>query len=115
MTSAYGEIIGALVRHRGVVAALVALESDGIAIAAQSQVGVECDALAALGASLHRRARMANLAAGFGTTRLVRLDAAHGQLFVAGRDDLVLIVLAEGGANVGLLRVAIQRGAEALS
>lgn len=115
MSVAHDAVLDSLVRHRGVLAALVASESDGIAIAAQTQIGISHDALAALGASLHRRARLANVAAGFGATRLVRLDASAGQLYIAGSGDLVLIVLAEPQTSAGLLRVAMQKGIEALS
>jgi predicted regulator of Ras-like GTPase activity (Roadblock/LC7/MglB family) len=101
--------LGELARVRGVRAAMLASESDGMAAASVASVGVAEDALAAFAMALFRRARMANAAAGYGATRFLALDAAHGRLYVAARGDLGVIVLGEPDANTGLIRVLMQR------
>ncbi len=107
-------MLSELARVRGVRAALLATESDGLAAAGVAQTGVPEDALAAFGMALLRRARLANEAAGYGTTSFVALDAEHGRLLVAARGDLAIVVLAERDAGTGLVRVAMQRAMSGL-
>jgi predicted regulator of Ras-like GTPase activity (Roadblock/LC7/MglB family) len=101
--------LGELARVRGVRAALMASESDGLAAASVAAVGVAEDALAAFAMALLRRARMANAAAGYGDTQFLALDASRGRLYVAARGDLGVVVLGEPDANTGLIRVLMQR------
>ena len=101
--------LGELARVRGVRAALLSSESDGLAAASVASVGVDEHALAAFAMALFRRARMATAAAGYGTTHFLALDAANGRLYVAARGDLGVVVLGEADANTGLIRVLMQR------
>jgi predicted regulator of Ras-like GTPase activity (Roadblock/LC7/MglB family) len=71
--------------------------------------------VAALAASLHRKARLACGAAGCGVVTFLRLDAEKGGVLAAGRDDLVLVTISEARANIGLLRVEMMRAAKALT
>jgi predicted regulator of Ras-like GTPase activity (Roadblock/LC7/MglB family) len=65
----YAELLSMLSRHRGVVGSFVVSERDGLSIDSNVQIGVQADAVAALAASLHRKARLACGAAGCGTSR----------------------------------------------
>lgn len=111
----YAGLLAMLARHRGVVGSFVVSERDGIAVDSTVQIGVKADAVAALAASLHRKARFACGAAGCGTVTFLRLDAERGAICAAGRDDLVLVTISEARANIGLLRVEMMRAARALA
>ena len=58
-----------------------------------------------LAAFLDRREKLAFL----------QLDAVEGRLCMIGGDEVVLVVVAERDANVGLIRVEMLRAAEALA
>lgn len=115
MSSGFQAALGALIRQRGVTGALVVSERDGIVVDQVVQVGVRADVVAALAASLYRRARLAAQAAGFGDTGVLQLDAEQGRVCAVGRGDLVIVVLTEPAANVGLVRVEMLKGLEALA
>ena len=51
-------------------------------------------------------------AAGFGATGFFELGADGGRVCAAGRNDLVLVVVAESRVNVGLIRVEMLRALE---
>ena len=115
MTSPFIEVLANLNRQRGVLGSLVASESDGIVVDANVQFGVKAPIVAALAASLYRKARLSAEAAGYGDVGFVQLEAERGWLCAIGRDDLVLAVLAGPKANVGLIRVAMLRAQETLA
>lgn len=107
--------LSGLVRLAGVRAALVASESDGLAVSSVATVDVDVDAVAAFAMALLHRTRLANNAAGYGDTRFMVLDAGHGRLFVAARGDLAVVVLGDPDASTGLVRMTMQRVLERLS
>jgi len=109
MTATLRETLGILAALPGVRAALAATESDGLPVATVAAIDVDADALAAFATALSQRTRLANVAAGYGETRHLSLDAEHGRLFVATSGDIALVILAEPDAGAGLLRVALQR------
>ena len=110
----YAEVLAVLARQRGVLGSFVVSERDGLAVDSNTQIGVHAEAVAALAASLHRKARLACGAAGCGTITFLRLDAERGGICAAGRDDLVLVTISEARANIGLLRVEMMRAVKAL-
>lgn len=112
--SAFQSTLAALIRQRGVTGALVVSERDGIVVDQAVQVGVRSEVVAALAASLYRRARLAAEAAGFGDTGFLQLDAEQGRVCALGRGDLVIVVVTEPAANIGLVRVEMIKGLEAL-
>jgi predicted regulator of Ras-like GTPase activity (Roadblock/LC7/MglB family) len=112
--SAFGPAIAAVARHRGVTACLVVAEEDGIVVDGTAQIGVDTAAFAALTASLYRKASRAADSAGFGTVSFCDLEAESGRVLAAGRNGLVVIVVAESRVNLGLVRVELLRAAEAL-
>ena len=115
MNSPFVEVLAALNRQRGVVGSLVASERDGIVVDANVQLGVKASVVAALAASLYRKARLSTEAAGYGAVGFVQLEAEQGWLCAIGREDLVLAVLAGPKANIGMIRVAMLQAREALA
>jgi predicted regulator of Ras-like GTPase activity (Roadblock/LC7/MglB family) len=115
MSTAYRALIAPLTRQRAVLGCMVVGESDGLIIDSTLQVGVHGDAVAALAASLYRKARLSADAAGLGQVSFLRLEAGDGHVCVAGRKDLVIVTVAEGRANIGLLRAEMLRAAEVLA
>jgi predicted regulator of Ras-like GTPase activity (Roadblock/LC7/MglB family) len=111
----FSPILETLMRARGVRASLIVSAMDGIAIDSSLQFGQDGSGVAALAASLYRKARKASLAAGFGGTGFFQLEAEQGRLCLLGGDELVLAVVADPDANVGLIRVEMLRAAEALA
>lgn len=112
--SAYAAMLGAVARHRGVMACLLVAEEDGIVVDGTAQVGVDTAAFAALTASLFRKAARAAASAGFGQTSFCELEAERGRVLAAGRNGLVLVAVAESRANLGLLRVELLKAAGGL-
>jgi predicted regulator of Ras-like GTPase activity (Roadblock/LC7/MglB family) len=111
-TSPYADPLAALTRHRGVLGCLIVDAEQGLVVDASLQHGVQGDAIAALAASLFRKARLSARAAGLGEASALRLEAETGQILIVGRGDVLLVVAAEPFANVGLLRAEMRRAAE---
>jgi predicted regulator of Ras-like GTPase activity (Roadblock/LC7/MglB family) len=108
-------VLDPLTRTKGVRAAVLAAEDDGVPVHVVAHEDVDADALAALGCRLYRSARLASERAGFGESSIMHMEAEKGQVCVtrAGDHDspLVLIVLAESDANIGAVRLALTRAA----
>jgi predicted regulator of Ras-like GTPase activity (Roadblock/LC7/MglB family) len=115
VTSPFGALLAALIRHRGVTGCMVVGEQDGMIVESNLQIGVNGAAFAALTASLYRKARRAALAAGFGETGFFELDAERGRVCATGRNELVLVVVAGERVNVGLVRVEMLKALEAFA
>ena len=113
--SPFADLLGGLTRLRGVLASLVVYERDGIIVDSNLQVGQQGDRVAALAASLYRKSRLSARAAGLGGATFMQLDAERGRICAAGRGELLLVVVAEPSANVGLIRVEMLKAAEALT
>ena len=110
--SPFSAALQALIRQRGVVGSMVVSESDGIIVDSNLQIGVRGPVVAALAASLFRKARLSAEAAGFGGATFVQLEAEHGRVCAVGRNDLVLVAVAEARSNVGLIRVELRKALE---
>ena len=108
--SPFADLLGALIRQRGVTGALVVSEADGIVVDSNVSIGLKGEVLAALSASLYRRARLAARAAGYGDATFLQLEATQGRMCAVGRNDLVLVAVTEPGANVGLVRMEMLKG-----
>lgn len=111
MASPFTAMLHTLSRQRGVTAALVVSEQDGIALDSNLQIGQHGDRVAALAASLYRKARLSAQAAGMGAVSFLQLEAPGGRVCVAGAGELVLVVVAATSVNVGLIRVELLRAA----
>jgi predicted regulator of Ras-like GTPase activity (Roadblock/LC7/MglB family) len=117
MSALLDAVLEPLARTAGVRAALLAAEDDGVPVHAVAHDDVDAETLAALGCRLYRSARLAGHRAGFGASRMMHIEAESGQVCVtsAGNNSaLVLIVLAERDANVGAVRIALDRAAAAV-
>jgi predicted regulator of Ras-like GTPase activity (Roadblock/LC7/MglB family) len=108
-------VLDTLTRQRGVRASLVVSATDGITIESNLQIGQDGNRVAALAASLYRKARRSASAAGLGLTGFMHLEAESGRLCIIGGDEIVLVVVADSDANVGLIRVEMLRAAESLA
>lgn len=103
-----------LSRVSGVRGALIVESAAGVPIAAELAEDVSGTAVAALAASLYRHTREATHAAGYGALRTVQLEAAGGHVIAVGASDLLVVVVTEPSASLGMVRVEAQRAAEAL-
>ncbi|MGQ0538089.1 MAG: hypothetical protein ACT4R6_04015 [Gemmatimonadaceae bacterium] len=112
MSATLQTVLQRLAHSAGVRAAVLAVEDDGVSVQVAAHADVDTDALAALGCRVFRAARLANDRAGFGRTGVLRLEAQHGQVFVAGPSGLLVIVLAERDANAGALRLSVAQAAD---
>jgi predicted regulator of Ras-like GTPase activity (Roadblock/LC7/MglB family) len=110
----FAEVLALLTRQRGVLGSMVVSESDGIVVDSNLQIGVKGNVVAALAASLYRKARLSAEAAGLGSAAFLQLEAQRGRVCAVGRGDLLLVTVAESRANVGLIRVELLRAAEVL-
>jgi predicted regulator of Ras-like GTPase activity (Roadblock/LC7/MglB family) len=114
VSTPFTHILDALTRQRGVSACLVVSAEDGIAVDSNLQFGQDGNRVAALSASLYRKARQSAHAAGLGVTGFMQLEADAGRLCILGGQELILVVVAEPDGNVGLIRVEMRKAAEAL-
>jgi predicted regulator of Ras-like GTPase activity (Roadblock/LC7/MglB family) len=111
----YADMLEGFTRQRGVQGGLVVSERDGIVVDSHVQLGVRASVVAALAASIHRKARLSAEAAGLGGVAYVELAAADGRLCMVGRGDLVVVLITDGRSSVGLLRSALLQVAETLA
>jgi predicted regulator of Ras-like GTPase activity (Roadblock/LC7/MglB family) len=115
MSAAFGTVLESITRQRGVRATLIVSESDGVIVDAALRFGQDGDRVAALAASLYRKARLSAGAAWLGAVAFLQLDAERGRICVAGgAGDLIIVVVAEPAANVGLIRVGLLKALESL-
>jgi predicted regulator of Ras-like GTPase activity (Roadblock/LC7/MglB family) len=115
MATPFTAMLQLLSRQRGVTAALVVSEADGIVVDSNLQIGQSGDRVAALAASLYRKARLSARAAGMGAVSFMQLEAPNGRLCAAGSGELVLVVVAHTDVNVGLVRVDLLRATAQLA
>jgi predicted regulator of Ras-like GTPase activity (Roadblock/LC7/MglB family) len=114
MASPFTPILQTLGRQRGVTAALIVSEQDGIIIDSHTHIGLAGERVAALAASLYRKARLSSLAAGLGRVSFMQLEAPQGRVCAVGAGEMVVVIVAATAINVGMARVAMLRAAEAL-
>lgn len=108
MITEFTATLTGICRERGVRAAAAVTADDGTLIDSVLRVGDDGDQVAALAASLYRRARQSARAAGMGEITLLHLEAASGRLFVIGHDLVLLIAVTESAVNIGAVRVAMR-------
>ena len=115
MSGPFASMLGDITRVRGVSGCMVVAEADGLIVGSVVEASMRGPAVAALAASLYRKARLSANAAGFGAAAFMQLEAERGRVCAVGRNGLVLVAVAEPRANVGLIRVEMLRAAEALA
>ena len=111
----YADRLEPLLAAPGVLCALVVARDDGIVVDGNGHIGVDTDAVAALAASLYARAAAAADASDGGAPGFLHLEGEAGRLCIVPRGDLLLVTVAEPHANLGLLRLAMRRQADALA
>lgn len=115
MSDVYRDSVDRLTRVSGVRGALVVEADAGVPVVAELEEDVAETAVAALAASLFRRSNAACRSAGFGGVRTLQLEAAGGHVIVVGSGDVVVVVVTEPQAQLGLVRLEALRAAEALA
>lgn len=116
MSASLRPVLDMLSRQRGVRASLIVSESDGLVIDSSLRFGQDGERVAALAASVYRKARLSAHAARLGAVTFLQLDAERGRICVAGgRNDLVIVTVADPAANVGLIRVELFKALEMLA
>ena len=114
MSDLFGEVLDRLSRVSGVLGALIVETDAGVPIKAELTEGVEGGAVAALAASLYRRASRAAENAELGGLATVQLEGEAGHVIVAEAGELLVVVVADRAAQLGLVRLEAHRAAEAL-
>ena len=115
MKAPHRPVLESLTRQRGVRASLIVSESDGLVIDSSLRFGQDGERVAALAASIYRKARLSAQAARLGAVAFLQMDAERGRICaVGGRSDLVILVVADSVANVGLIRVELFKALELL-
>lgn len=99
----------------GVRGAMVVDAEAGIAVASDLNDDVEEQSLAALAGSLYDRTSGATRAAAFGGVRLLQLNGSDGHVVVADASPLLVVAVTGRDAQLGLVRVEVERAAKELS
>lgn len=115
MTDVYTEAVTDLARVPGVRAAIVVEADAGVPVVEELTEGVSGRAVAALGASIFQRASRSTGAAGLGSLRTAELQAADGHVIVVGGGEVIIVVLANGDAQLGRVRIEAENAAERLA
>lgn len=98
----------------GVRLAVASALVEGLVVHAAGEDVGDSEAVAALFSPLLRKAATVALAARTGQPQLVRLQSGENEVLAAMVGELVLIVVARRGANVGRVRIELHRAVEAL-
>jgi predicted regulator of Ras-like GTPase activity (Roadblock/LC7/MglB family) len=104
-------------RIPGVRGSMVVVADDGLVVEEDLMFGTPGAKVAALVASLAQRVRRSLAEAELGIASFVQVEAEGGFLFAVAPSracELLLIVVADPGVNVGLVRVEATRVAERL-
>ena len=75
MSTPFAPMLENLTRQRGVRASLIVSESDGLIVDSNVRFGQDGDRVAALAASLYRKARLSASAARLGDVAFLQMDA----------------------------------------
>ena len=114
MSDLFAQALDRLSRVSGVRGAMIVETEAGLPIMSELSEGVEGGAVAALASSLYRRTSRAAETAEFGALNTLQLEAEGGHVIVAGAGDLLVVVVAERNAQLGMVRLEAYRAAEAL-
>jgi predicted regulator of Ras-like GTPase activity (Roadblock/LC7/MglB family) len=103
--------LGSLTRVTGVRGAMIVDAEAGVPVVSELVAGVDEKALAAMAGALYKRTADAVRTAAFGDLRIARLDAADGHVLIAAAGPLLVVVLTERDAQLGMVRVQARRAA----
>jgi predicted regulator of Ras-like GTPase activity (Roadblock/LC7/MglB family) len=102
-------------RVAGVRGALLVESETGVPVVSELREDVNETAVAALAASLFRRTAAASETADFGRLNTLQLEGDEGHVVAVDAGDLILVVVAEHDAQLGLVRYEAHRAAESLA
>lgn len=108
--SAFKGTLDSVMKMPGIRGALVVAVHDGLVVDGRVHVDVQGAAVAALAASLYRRACQAT-GDSDDVGRFVELEAEQGRIMIAGAGELALMAVVEKRANAGQARLAVRRAA----
>jgi predicted regulator of Ras-like GTPase activity (Roadblock/LC7/MglB family) len=114
MSNVYTDALERLTRVPGVRGALIVDSDAGVPVVADLAEGVDGASVAALAVSLFKRTHKAAGGAAFGKLATLRLEAEGGHVVVANGGELLIVVVAERNAQLGMLRLEAHRAAEAV-
>jgi predicted regulator of Ras-like GTPase activity (Roadblock/LC7/MglB family) len=115
MSDVFAAAVERLTRIAGVLGALIVDRDTAVPVVAELSDGVEGAALAALAASLFQRMRQGAESAQLGRLGTLQLEADAGHVVVADAGELIVVVIAEHGAQLGLVRLEAARAAQSLA
>jgi predicted regulator of Ras-like GTPase activity (Roadblock/LC7/MglB family) len=114
MSDALVEALVPLTRVPGVRGALIVEADVGVPVVQELAEDVNGMAVAALVASLFRRAERASAAGGTGRLDTLQLELAEGHVIAAGGGAMIVIAVAARDAQLGLVRIEAARVAESV-
>ena len=114
MSDRYAEALARLSRVVGVQGALVVETAAGVPVASELSTEVDGNAVAALAASLYRRASQAAQTGGLERLEALQLEAEGGHVIVAGAGEVLVIAVVARDAQLGMVRIEAERAAESL-
>ena len=110
----FDDVLDRLSRVAGVRGAMLVDAQAGVPIVAEMAEGMQGPAVAAMAASLVKRAARATASANFGGLRTIQLEGPDGHLVVANHGDIIAVAVTRPDAQLGLVRVEIRNAVEAL-
>jgi uncharacterized protein len=115
MRKNFEDVLDRLTRVAGVRGAMLVDAQAGVPIVAEMAEGVSGPAVAAMAASLVKRASKASQSAKFGALKTIQLEGAEGHVLVANHGDIIAVAVTRADAQLGLVRVEIRNAVEALT
>jgi predicted regulator of Ras-like GTPase activity (Roadblock/LC7/MglB family) len=115
MSDVYTEAVQRLSRVSGVRGALLVDAEAGLPVMSELAEGVSGTAVAALASSLFRRTAQASDTAGFGKLVTMQMEADNGHVVAVDAGEIIIVVIAEKDAQLGLVRLEAHRAAESLA
>lgn len=115
MNGAVEKTLTMLTRIDGVRGAMVVDGEAGVPVLSKLATGVQETALAALSGVLFSRSADASQSAGYGSLGVLQLQATGGHMVIAGAGPLLIVVLTEPDARLGLVRIQVAQAAGELT
>lgn len=115
MNALYISAVERLSHVAGVRGALLVESETGVPVVSELREDVNGTAVAALAASLFRRTAAASETADFGRLNTLQLEADDGHVVAVDAGELILVVVTEHDAQLGLVRYEAHRVAESLA
>jgi len=115
MNALFNAAVERLSRVAGVRGALLVESEAGVPVVSELREGVNETAVAALVASLFRRTGAASETADFGRLNTLQLEADEGHVVAVDAGELILVVVADHDAQLGLVRFEAHRAAESIA